>query len=83
MCARDHEMHTDTGPGCSLLAMSYIDEWPEGWIPDPDDGESHLPSRLICTAFTPCEDCGGDDEAEGRAREVEFVVNYWRNRGAS
>lgn len=82
-CARDHEMHTETGPGCGLIAASMVDEWPEGWIPEPDDGQFSLPSRLVCTAFIPCEPCGGDPFAEPRAERVAEVTAYWRARRAS
>jgi hypothetical protein len=80
-CAHDHQAHIDNyEDGCSLLAISLLDEWPEGWIPDPDDGRSFLPSRLICTAFQPCDDCGGDPGAEERAVRVAEVTAYWRDR---
>jgi hypothetical protein len=83
-CARDHNIHLDHGPGCDLFATAFFDEgWPEGWIPEPDDGRFFLPSRLVCTAFTPCEECGGDPGAEDRAERVAEVTAYWRDRNAS
>lgn len=78
LCAHDHEMHTPDGcAGCPLLLASLIGEWPEGWLPEPDDGQFFLPSRLICTKFTPCLDCGGDPGAEERAARVAEVTAYW------
>ena len=80
-CAREHGEHPD-GPGeplCDLLTASLRDDqWPEGWIPEPDDGRFFLPSRMICTAFTPCEPCGGDPGAADRAERVAEVIAYWR-----
>ena len=87
-CARDHEMHGPddgtNGTGCDLVLMTMLgsdSEWPEGWIPEPDDGQFFLPSRLVCTAFTPCEPCGGDPGVEDRAERVEIVTRYWQERG--
>lgn len=94
-CARDHAMHMERGDdgewhecgdpadACRLILASMCGEWPEGWIPEPDDGSFSLPSRLICTAFTPCEPCGGDPGAEARAERVAEVTVYWRDRGAA
>lgn len=79
-CARDHEMHDDTGPGCGLLCTAFIGEWPEGWIPEPDDGHFHLPSRMVCMAFTPCTPCGGDPGEHDRAERVSEVTAYWKDR---
>lgn len=82
-CARDHEVHTDTGGGCDLMsAAMFGDEWPEGWVPEPDDGRFFLPSRLICLAFTPCTEgnCTGDPGAADRAKRVAEVTAYWRER---
>lgn len=90
-CARDHGMHPvkdDRGewqtpavqPMCDLVMMAMVDEWPEGWIPEPDDGRFLLPSRLVCTAFTPCEPCGGDPGEHDRAERVAEVTAYWRER---
>lgn len=79
-CANDHTMHgtNPLGPGCELWAIALIDEWPEGWIPEPDDGYFYLPSRLVCTAFTPCEPCGGDPAPAVRAYNVAEVITYWK-----
>lgn len=81
-CARDHQMHgpDGAGPGCDLLMTVLLEEWPEGWIPEPDDGHYYLPSRLCCTAFTPCEPCGGDPGAEERAARLAEVTTYWKAR---
>jgi hypothetical protein len=80
-CARDHGMHDQSlDPLCDLVMTAMIGEWPEGWIPEPDDGSFALPSRLVCSAFTPCEPCGGDPGAEARAERVEEVTVYWRER---
>jgi hypothetical protein len=82
-CARDHSMHADNGEGgCDLIlaAMFGDDDWPEGWIPEPDDDRFFLPSRLICTAFTPCEPCGGDPGADDRGERVAEVTAYWKDR---
>lgn len=80
-CARDHEVHTETGPGCGLMTTAMFgDEWPEGWVPEPDDGRFFLPSRMVCMAFTPCEDCGGDPGADARAERVAEVTAYWAGR---
>lgn len=83
-CARDHQMHgpDGEGPGCGLICTAYVREWPEGWIPEPDDGRFSLPSRLVCTAFVPCEPCGGDPGAEARAQRTAEVVAYWQEVGA-
>jgi hypothetical protein len=82
-CARDHGLHNggDTQPMCDLIGLSMMaDQWPEGWIPEPDDGKFYLPSRMICTAFAPCEPCGGDPGAEERAERVAEVTVYWKAR---
>lgn len=80
-CDRDHGMHNGGEErGCDLILMSMVDKWPEGWIPEPDDGHYKLPSRLVCTAFTPCEPCGGDPGAEERAERVAEVTTYWKGR---
>jgi hypothetical protein len=92
-CARDHPMHHvkddlgnwqtagDPGEACTLILTTMIgDDWPEGWLPEPDDGQFSLPSRLVCTAFTPCVPCGGDPAPEERAALVEAVSMYWRDR---
>lgn len=83
-CARDHGMHDGGGaePMCSLIGSTMLDDagWPEGWIPEPDDGKFALPSRLVCTAFVPCEPCGGDPGADARAERVAEVTAYWKGR---
>lgn len=94
-CARDHGMHLERQsidrntvdprtmtPMCSLIGSTMFDPdgWPEGWLPEPDDGRFFLPSRIICSAFTPCEPCGGDPGAEERAERVAEVTAYWRER---
>ena len=83
-CVHEHEVHEGRGPGCEivcsvLLVRHGIDwRWPEPWVPEPDDGENHLPSRLICGQFEPCAECGGDPEADTRAERVAEVTAYWR-----
>lgn len=82
-CARDHGLHNggEGQPMCGLMTACMLgDEWPEGWIPEPDDGRFFLPSRMVCTAFTPCEPCGGDPGAADRAERVAEVTAYWRDR---
>lgn len=87
-CAHDHGIHADNGPGCSIitdavcfsLATSDPWRWPEAWLPEPDDGLSFLPSRMVCGMFTPCEPCGGDPGAEERAERVAEVTAYWAGR---
>lgn len=90
-CVHDHEMHHDggAGPGCELLGMSMLagtDEWrwPEAWLPEPDDGQFFLPSRMVCGQFKPChkDDCNGDPGAADRAERVAEVTAYWRERAA-
>lgn len=81
-CERDHGMHNDEGAGCGMILSSLMDEWPEGWIPEPDDGKFFLPSRLVCTAFVACEQCDGDPGAEARAERITEVTAYWKNRRA-
>lgn len=88
-CVHDHEMHDDggTGPGCDLLAMAMLAgtddwRWPEAWLPEPDDGNFALPSRMICAQFEPCHKggCTGDPGAADRAERVTEVTAYWRQR---
>lgn len=80
-CARDHGFHNGGDvDGCGLWCAALVGEWPEGWIPEPDDGEFYFPSRLVCSAFTPCEPCGGDPGADDRAKRVDEVVAYWKVR---
>lgn len=81
-CVHDHGMHEhdSCGPGCDLILVAMTDGWPEGWIPEPDDGSFSLPSRLVCTRFTACdkEGCDGDPGAEDRAERVAEVTAYWK-----
>ena len=84
-CSRDHGQHTDepgeADGGCHLILDAMLgNAWPEAWVPEPDDGRFFLPSRMICSAFTPCEPCGGDPGAEDRAERVAEVTAYWRER---
>src|SRR5690554_6682725 len=81
-CANDHQMHGDGGgPGCDLILKAYLREWPgEAWLPEPDDGQFALPSRLCCLAFKPCEPCGGDFGADARAERIAEVTAYWKQR---
>lgn len=82
-CARDHDLHngSESGPGCNLMSVAmFLEEWPEGWIPEPDDGRFFLPSRLVCAAFEPCTPCGGDPGASDRAERVAEVTAYWAGR---
>lgn len=93
-CARDHDMHWnretqnyfgDPGEACQLILQTMLGSdstWPEGWLPEPDDGDYYLPSRIVCTAFTPCEPCGGDPGTKDRAERVAEVTAYWKGRGA-
>lgn len=80
-CTRDHDIHGETGgPGCDLMSECFFDiGWPEGWLPEPDDGQFFLPSRLVCLAFEPCQKdaCTGDPGAEDRAERVAEVKAYW------
>lgn len=82
-CARDHGMHRGNAeqPLCDLILQTMLGSdstWPEGWLPEPDDGDFYLPSRIVCLAFTPCEPCGGDPGAEDRAERVAEVTAYWK-----
>jgi len=83
-CARDHAQHSPDGiGGCPIVleSMVHTERHPaEAWVPEPDDGEFHLPSRMICMAFAPCGPCGGDPGAEDRAGRVAEVAAYWRGR---
>ena len=87
-CAHDHMMHgTDGhGPGCDILIGYMLGvhdkdwRWPEAWLPEPDDGQFALPSRMCCLMFTPCEPCGGDPGELERAERVAQVEAYWRSR---
>lgn len=82
-CVHDHDMHLGNGPGCSLIFGAMLDEpWPEAWLPEPDDGDFYLPSRMICGQFEPCHEggCTGDPAPEERAERVAEVTVYWRDR---
>lgn len=88
-CAHDHGAHNDTYENtCELIALAMIDEVDESneaWVAEPDDGEFHLPSRMLCTLFQPCtnDDCDGDPHAETRAAIVGEVMAYWRDKATS
>ena len=83
-CTHDHEMHTDEGSGCTLLTHYMVTvgtedyRTPEPWLPEPDDGQFALPSRMCCLKFSPCESCGGDPGASDRAVRITEVTDYWR-----
>lgn len=87
-CVHDHSMHgpNPQGPGCMLIlnAMCPPDDfqWPEAWLPEPDDGRFFLPSRMVCGMFTACHDdgCTGDPGADDRADRVNEVTEYWIER---
>lgn len=84
-CTRDHDAHDGSfrNGGCGLWLTALNHEWPEGWIPEPDDDTHKSHSYLVCTAFSPCDDCEGDPEADGRARLVTHVTDYWRKADRS
>jgi hypothetical protein len=88
-CVRDHGLHPrqpQAGePMCAVIgdAMCTPSEqwrWPECWMPEPDDGEFFLPSRMTCALFEPCteDDCTGDPAPDARAERVAEVAVYWR-----
>lgn len=90
-CAHDHgasDDHESCGDGCNLILHAMLgapnDEypWPEAWMPEPDDGDHFLPSRMICGQFSPCTagSCNGDPGAGARAERVAEVTDYWRTR---
>lgn len=63
---------------CDLLLAALLPDefpWPEAWLPEPT-GEHHLPSKMVCLAFSPGPE--GDPGAEERAARIEEVQNYWR-----
>lgn len=65
---------------CALLLHAILPDetpWPEAWLPEPT-GEHHLPSKMVCLAFSPGSE--GDPGADDRAERVEEVQNYWRSR---
>jgi hypothetical protein len=83
-CTHDHEQHPGGSGdgGCMVLSHAYFPEdfpWPEAWLPEPDDGRSFLPSRLICSMFEPCTQgaCCGDPGAADRADRVAEVQGFW------
>lgn len=86
-CAADHSMHgndPDGSDACGIMLEAVMDlpnGWPEAWLPEPDDGSFALPSRMVCLAFQPCGECGGDPGAEDRAERVAEVTAYWREHG--
>lgn len=88
-CANDHGMHADLNEpycpiiGAAMLAQDYPADWPEAWLPEPDDGSFSLPSRMVCASFQPCtnEGCHGDPGAIDRAERVTEVTAYWREHG--
>lgn len=87
-CAHDHGMHTndvDTDQACDIILAYTIEPaaWPsEAWLPEPDDGDFYLPSRMVCSMFQACHGagCDGDPGAEDRAERVTLVTDYWRQR---
>lgn len=90
-CVHDHDMHTEAGGGCDLFlvgAMLAGDadwQWPEAWLPEPDDGMFSLPSRMVCGQFKPCTEgtCTGDPGAMERAERVAEVTAYWQRSRTS
>ena len=84
-CKRDHEMHGDNpSGGCSIILSHMVDHdvWPEAWLPEPDDGEFYLPSRMVCLAFESCTEsgCNGDPGATDRLERLAEVTAYWQGR---
>lgn len=88
-CAHDHGLHNGNGdqPMCELIGAAMFQRAGEplnveAWIAEPDDGEFHLPSRMICLRFTPChgDGCNGDPAPVERAQRVQLVQDYWRNK---
>lgn len=85
-CVHDHGAHDqsyDPGTCCDLIGNSMVQrpfQWPEAWLPEPDDGSFSMPSRLCCLAFKPCTNggCTGDPGEEARAGRVLEVQRYWR-----
>lgn len=90
LCVHDHTMHLPdmTGPGCAIFGAAFLAggrnefDWPEAWLPEPDDGSYALPSRLVCLAFKPCTEggCTGDPGADARAERIAEVSAYWKER---
>ena len=89
-CVHDHDMHGDNPMGgCELFLVGalYVGwhpdwQWPEAWLPEPDDGQFFLPSRMVCGMFKPCTkgDCTGDPGAAERAERVAEVTAYWKGK---
>lgn len=64
--------------GCDLQLAAFLPDefpWPEAWLPEPT-GEHHLPSKMICLAFTPSP--VGDPGADDRAERIKEVTDYWK-----
>ena len=83
-CTYDHGLHNGNGvePMCPIIGSSMFDrpfQWPEAWLPEPDDGKFFLPSRLVCLHFEACEPCGGDPGADERAVRIAEVKAYWES----
>jgi hypothetical protein len=78
-CARDHGVHDESGPGCSIVMhlmtaeSEEADGWPEPLLRTKDYWKS-LPADIACAAFTPCAACGGDPLAVTRAAVVARIV---------
>lgn len=83
-CVHDHAMHSDNPSGGCALMLNYMvsdDNWAgEAWLPEPDDGNFSLPSRLVCLHFKAChkDACNGDPGATERAERVAEVTAYWK-----
>lgn len=87
-CIYDHGMHDGTSHGCPLLTdILAMDQKIEGFeslpiemVPEPDDGNHAIPSRMICTKFEGCHRCdpnNPDPHAETREAVVKKVRGYW------
>lgn len=76
----DYCVHNEDEAGCDLLLHAFLPDeipWPEAWLPEPT-GEHHLPSKMVCLAFTSGPD--GDPGAQDRADRIEEVQNFWKSR---
>jgi hypothetical protein len=90
-CVHDHTSHdlTFTDGGCEIvlwmMTAEQYDSYPECLIPEPDDGSFSLPSRMVCTRFSPCTEgrCDGDPGADDRAERGAQVMAYWRERSVA
>jgi hypothetical protein len=71
-CLRDHGMHTGHGDGCELACRIVAGETPTEIVPEPP-GSFHLLPYHICSAFTPCNPCGGDPAPETRRDLIAHV----------